>query len=211
MNIIEINNVNKSFKNIILFDNLTINFEKGKIYGIVGPNGSGKSVLFKMVCGFIYPDKGIIKVNGNLLNKENRFPTSFGILINKAGYLDDKNGFDNLKYLAMINNNIGDKEIRDWMIKFGLEPSLKTKVKDYSLGMKQKLGLCQAVMENQSVLILDEPFNALDKKSVQLVRQILLDLNKQGVTILMTSHIQEDINYLCEIIYEIDNQNLKIL
>lgn len=204
-------NVSKGFKGINIFEDLNITFEKEEIYGIVGPNGSGKSVLFKIICGFIFPDSGVIKINGNEMNLKNRFPTNFGIIIDRPGYLEDKSGYENLEYLALIRKKIGKDEIKTAMERVGLDPNLKTKVKNYSLGMKQKLALCQAIMEDQDVLLLDEPFNALDKSSVENIRNLLLDLHKQSKTIFITSHNQMDIDLLCTKVYEIDNQKLKLI
>ncbi|MCQ4925159.1 ABC transporter ATP-binding protein [Tissierella carlieri] len=211
MSLVEMINVSKGFKGINIFEDLNITFEKEEIYGIVGPNGSGKSVLFKIICGFIFPDSGVIKINGNEMNLKNRFPTNFGIIIDRPGYLEDKSGYENLEYLALIRKKIGKDEIKTAMERVGLDPNLKTKVKNYSLGMKQKLALCQAIMEDQDVLLLDEPFNALDKSSVENIRSLLLDLHKQNKTIFITSHNQMDIDLLCTKVYEIDNQKLKLI
>jgi ABC-2 type transport system ATP-binding protein len=209
MSLIEIKGVSKSFKKVQIFENLNMSFEKGGMYGIVGPNGCGKSVLFKLICGFFLPDSGTIEIEGKMLNKNNRFPTNFGIIIDRPGYIDDKTGFENLKYLAMIQNKIRDEQIIKTMEKLGLDPKSKTKVKSYSLGMKQKLALCQAIMEEQEVLILDEPFNALDESSVETVRGIILNLHKEGKTIILTSHNQEDIDLLCKTVYRVNNYNLE--
>lgn len=211
MSLVEMINVSKGFKGINIFEDLNLTFEKEEIYGIVGPNGSGKSVLFKMICGFIFPDLGVIKINGNEMNLKNRFPTNFGIIIDRPGYLEDKSGYENLEYLALIRKKIGTGEIRAAMEKVGLDPDLNTKVKNYSLGMKQKLALCQAIMEEQDVLLLDEPFNALDKSSTENIRNLLLDLHKQNKTIFITSHNQIDIDLLCTKVYEIDSKGLKLI
>ncbi|MCS1352624.1 ABC transporter ATP-binding protein [Mechercharimyces sp. CAU 1602] len=208
MALIEIVNVSKSYKGNTLFENIDLTIEKGHIYGIVGSNGSGKSVLFKMMCGFVFPDEGTIRVRGMELGKNKRFPDGFGIIIDRPGYMDNLTGFDNLKALAMIKQQISDEQISSVMKLVGLQPHAKQKVKNYSLGMKQKLALAQAIMEEQQILILDEPFNALDQESVDNIRQLLLTFREEGRTIILTSHNQEDIHFLCDHIYRIQNYKL---
>lgn len=211
MCLIELRNVSKSFKGLSLFENLSVSFEKGKIYGIVGHNGSGKSVLFKMMCGFVFPDKGSVIVNGEELGKNKRFPNNFGIIIDKPGFLGDKTGFENLRYLADIQNKISDEKIKVVLEKVGLSHTIMQKVKNYSLGMKQKLAIAQAIMEDQDVLLLDEPLNGLDVDSVENIRDLLKNLNKQGKTIFLTSHNNEDIDILCDHVFRVRNYSLEQL
>lgn len=211
MALIEMNKVSKSFNGLILFEGIDLTIEEGKIYGIIGHNGSGKSVLFKMMCGFIFPDSGTIRVRGEELGKNKRFPAGFGIIIDRPGYMAHQTGFENLKSLAMIQGKISDDVIRKTMEKVGLQPDAKQKVKNYSLGMKQKLALAQAIMEDQQVLILDEPFNALDIDSIENIRKLLLSFKEEGRTIILTSHNQEDINLLCDQVYRIRNFKLELL
>ncbi|KOS61645.1 ABC transporter ATP-binding protein [Lysinibacillus agricola] len=208
MALIELINVSKSFKNNPIFTDISVRFEKGYIYGITGNNGSGKSVLFKMICGFIPPDEGSIVIDPDYMELKTKFPKNFGIIIDRPGYDSSKNGFDNLKTLAIIQNLVSDGEIKNAMKIVGLDPNNKQKVKHYSLGMKQKLSLAQAIMENQQVLILDEPFNALDSESVENIRKLLLDYKNNGKTIFITSHNQEDIDLLCDHVLTIDNYKL---
>jgi len=211
MELIELRDVSKSYKGLVIFEGINLKIEEGKIYGIVGHNGSGKSVLFKLICGFIFPNSGSVFVRGEELGKSIRFPDNFGIIIDRPGYLANKTGFENLKSLAMINGKISDEVIRHTMKEVGLDPSAQQNVKNYSLGMKQKLALAQAFMENQEVLILDEPFNALDIDSVDLIRKVLLSYKENGKTIILTSHNQEDINLLCDKVYRIRNYKLEAL
>ncbi|WJY26565.1 ABC transporter ATP-binding protein [Sporosarcina trichiuri] len=211
MTLIELKNVSKSYKGLILFDKINLQVEEGEIYGIIGHNGSGKSVLFKLICGFVLPDNGAVFVRGQELGKSIRFPDGFGIIIDRPGYLPNSTGFENLKSLAMIKNEISDEVIRNTMIRVGLQPDIEQKVKNYSLGMKQKLALAQAIMEDQKVLILDEPFNALDFDSVKKIRELLLACKKEGKTIILTSHNQDDINLLCDKVYRINNCKLDSL
>lgn len=208
MEIISIKNVTKSFKNIELFNDINIDFHRGKIYGLIGHNGSGKSVLFKMICGFVKPDSGEINIHPDFMDTKHDFPKSFGIIIDRPAYISNKTGFENLKRLAGIQNTISEEDIKKTMNQVGLDWSAKQKVRNYSLGMKQKLSIAQAIMENQEVLILDEPFNGLDKNSVTSIRELLLDLNKRGKTIILTSHNQEDIDALCDVVYKIQNLNI---
>ncbi|WP_089610615.1 ATP-binding cassette domain-containing protein [Dehalobacterium formicoaceticum] len=198
MSLINIQNISKSFKGIPLFENASAQFDEGKIYGIIGQNGSGKSVLFKMICGFMRPDAGEITIDPAYRTRKTNFPKNFGIIIDRPGYIAGKTGFENLKRLADIQQLISDQEIRQAMTLVGLNPDAKQKVKNYSLGMKQKLALAQAFMENQEVLVLDEPFNALDFDSVHTIRQLLLNFKQKGKTIILTSHNKEDIDLLCD-------------
>lgn len=210
MSIIELENVSKSFNGVILFECVNLNINKGNIYGFVGPNGSGKSVLFKMVCGFIFPDGGSISVNGTEIgNNKNRFPENVGIILEKPGYIANKSGFENLKDLSLIRNKISDSMIRKTMKLAGLNPDSKQKVKNYSLGMKQKLAIVQAIMEDQKIIILDEPFNALDEDSVNKTRHLLRSLKDEGKTILLTSHNNEDIYSLCDYVFRINSKKIE--
>ncbi|MBY9080499.1 ATP-binding cassette domain-containing protein [Paenibacillus sp. HN-1] len=211
MKLIELVNVSKSFKGKALLNQINASFEQGKIYGITGPNGSGKSVLFKLICGFIKPDGGEIHIHPKYRNKHADFPSDFGIIIDRPGYLGGQTGYENLKKWAEIQHKIGDQEIQNTMRLVGLEPAARQKMRSYSLGMKQKIALAQAIMENQEVLILDEPFNALDIESVQKIRELLLNYKQAGKTIILTSHNQEDIDILCDQVFQIRDQRLEII
>ncbi|MFJ7842230.1 ATP-binding cassette domain-containing protein [Lysinibacillus sphaericus] len=212
MSIIQLENVSMKYKNNLLFENVNLNINKGKIYGITGPNGTGKSVLFKIICGFIFPTTGIVKIDAQHIgNEKRRFPDNFGVIIDRPGFISNKTGYENLKDLALIRNKIDDDSIYDSMELVGLDPNASQKVKDYSLGMKQKLAIAQAIMENQDVLILDEPFNALDADSVEKIRELLLNFKNRGKTILITSHNQSDIDYLCDEVYRINNCKLEYI
>ncbi|MVP01925.1 ABC transporter ATP-binding protein [Paenibacillus lutrae] len=209
MTVINLDNVSKSYKGIQLFEHATAAFDQGKIHGIVGHNGSGKSVLFKMICGFIHPDAGQITIDPVYRDKRSHFPVNFGIIIDRPGYIGGITGYENLKRLADIQGRITPQEIRQAMTQVDLNPNAEQKVKNYSLGMKQKLALAQAIMEKQEVLILDEPFNALDADSVHSVRELLLAFKKEGKTILLTSHNQEDIDLLCDQVFRIHRYALE--
>lgn len=205
---IEINNLNKEINNRAIIKNINVKFEKGKIYGIVGRNGSGKSMFFKSICGLTNRDSGEIKFfKKSLLNGD--FPRDTGIIIENPGFLPQYSAFKNLKILASINNNVTDERINECIDLVGLSSSDKRPVRKYSLGMKQKLGIAQALMEYPKILILDEPMNGLDSESVDMVRNLLLGLKKQGVTIVLASHNTEDIDSLCDEVYKIDGGELK--
>lgn len=205
---IELKNVTKRFSGKTVLENVSLSVEKGEAVGLVGGNGSGKSVLFKIICGFLKPDAGEVFVNGRKLGSKEDFPENMGVFINSPGFIGLYSGYKNLEFLANIRGVAGDREIRDAMQKVGLDPSDKTKVDNYSLGMKQKLGLAQAIMENQEILVLDEPFNALDFKTYNDIKESLRLLSAEEKTILMTSHNYEDIEQLCERVYMIDDGRL---
>ena len=205
---IEISHVSKSFQTYRALDDISLDIEKGKIYGIIGRNGSGKTVLFKCICGFLKTDSGEIKVDGKIIGKEIEAPQNAGIIIENPGFLPAYSGCQNLKFLADINKKIGKREIRDVLEKVGLDPTMKKPVGKYSLGMRQRLGIAQAIMENPSLLILDEPMNGLDYQGGKDVRKILLDLKAEGKTILLASHNREDIAFLCDETVHIDHGKL---
>lgn len=209
--IISLNQVSKSFSGRRVLSDVSLNIEKGSTVGIVGSNGSGKSVLFNIICGFLVPDSGQVRVRGQVLGKGRDFPENVGVLINSPGFIGLNTGLQNLRYLAGIRGVAGEKEIRLAMQKTGLDPEDKTKVEHYSLGMKQKLGIAQAIMENQDILILDEPFNALDYKTYNDTKEIIRVLQAEGRTILMTSHNYDDLETLCTHIYAIEEGKLGVL
>lgn len=208
---IKVEDVSKQYNGVNILTDINLEIEKGTTVGIVGSNGSGKSVLFKIISGFTAPDKGNVWIRDKKLGKDMDFPEDMGIFINSPGYISLYNGFKNLKLLADIRGNIDDKKIASTMELVGLNPNNKTKVDDYSLGMKQKLGIAQAIMENQDIVILDEPFNSLDYKTYNDIKEIITKLQAQNKTIMLTSHNFEDIQELCDIIYIIEEGRLEIL
>lgn len=206
---IKIENITKSYNDITILNNINLEVKKGETVGIIGSNGSGKSVLFKVICGFISPDSGSAYIRNLKLGDKIDFPEDMGVFINEPGYISIYNGFQNLKFLADINNKIDDKKIKMTMEKVGLNPNNKVKVQDYSLGMKQKLGIAQAIMEDQDIIVLDEPFNSLDYKTYDDIKNIVKYLKEECKTILLTSHNFEDIEQLCDTIYIIEEGELK--
>ncbi|QBJ74259.1 multidrug ABC transporter ATP-binding protein [Clostridium chauvoei] len=204
-NVIEIVNYTKIFKGTTVLKNINLNIIRGKCYRIVGRNGSGKTLILKSICGFIKPTSGYVMVNGLKIGFDVDFPDDVGALIEQPGFLPNYNAFDNLKFLAKIRNKIGNEEIEKILKFVELYPIDNKLVKEYSLGMKQRLGIAQAIMEDPEILILDEPFNGLDKEGVKNLKEKLIELKEKGKTILMTSHIYQDIEELSDYIYEVDN------
>ena len=206
--IIKVDKVIKKFGSDIALNNVSIEFERGKIYGIVGRNGSGKTVLFKTIIGFLKPASGRVIVDGKEIGKDTDFADNIGIIIETPGFLSSYSGYKNLEYLAGIKNIIRKEEIKESMERVGLDPNSKKKVGKYSLGMRQRLGIAQAIMENPDILILDEPMNGLDNQGVEDVREILLNLKDEGKSIILASHNKEDIEVLCDEVYEMDHGKL---
>lgn len=207
--VITVQDVTKRYGAATVLDHVSIAFKKGKIYGIVGRNGSGKTVLFKTIIGYVKPTNGCVVVNGKEIGKDVDFAENIGIIIENPGFLKNYSGYKNLKYLAGIRKKIGKEEIWESMTMVGLEPDNKKKVGKYSLGMRQRLGIAQAIMENPDILILDEPMNGLDNQGVEDIRNILLQLKEQGKTIVLASHNKEDIELLCDEVFEMDHGKLK--
>ena len=201
---VEIEGVTKRFGEDLVLKKVDLILEKGKVYGIVGNNGSGKTVLMKCICGFLPPTAGTIRVFGKRIGVDRDFPESLGLIIETPGFLTNQTGIQNLKILADLNRKIGETEIRQVLKKVGLDPDMKKPVGKYSLGMRQRLGIAQAIMEDPKFLILDEPFNGLDKNGVAEIRSLHLELKKEGKTILLASHNEEDIRILCDRVYEMD-------
>ena len=199
-----IENATKKFGTQTVLNNVSLTLEDGKIYGFVGQNGCGKTVLFKSICGFIYLDRGTITVDGKVIGKDIDIIKDAGIIIESPGFLPNYSAFKNLKFLTMIKDNIGDEQIKSTLISVGLDPESKKVVGKFSLGMRQRLGIAQAIMENPHILILDEPMNGLDKRGVEDIRKILMDLEKKGKLILLASHNPLDIDILCDCVYELD-------
>ncbi|MBE6869134.1 MAG: ATP-binding cassette domain-containing protein [Ruminococcus albus] len=204
MDIIEVKSVNLTISKTQILKDINVNFEQGKIHGLIGRNGSGKTMLMKCICGFIKPTSGEIIVDGKRVGKDVDFPQNMGFIIETPGFIPYYSGYKNLKLLAGLNNKIGKEQVRESMQQVGLDPDLRRHVRKYSLGMRQRLGLAQAIMENPNVLILDEPFNGLDKDGVKDMRKYLLDYKEQGKTILICSHSMEDISILCETVHEME-------
>ena len=199
-----IENLRKSFGEEEILHGICREFETGKIHGIVGNNGSGKTVMMKCICGFLRPDEGHVFVNGYEVGKDIDFPEDMGIIIETPGFLPGVTGMKNLKLLASLRGIADDRRIRQTIERVGLDSKLRKPVSKYSLGMRQRLGIAQAIMEDPSLLILDEPFNGLDKHGVAKIRSLIKELRAEGKTILLASHNQADIDELCDTVCEMD-------
>lgn len=206
---IKICEVSKKFKTDLILDHISLNMEEGKIYGFVGQNGSGKTVLFKLIAGLIKADSGEIVIAEKRLGIDIDFPENMGIMIETPGFLNQYSAYKNLEYLAKIKNRISNEEIKKAISMLGLDPNDKKRVGKYSLGMRQRLGIAQAIMENPKLLILDEPMNSLDEEGIMLVREILKKMRENGTTVLISSHYKDDIDILCDSVYEVKKGALK--
>lgn len=200
----EIKYLTKKFGDKVVLDHVSIQMESGKIYGFVGRNGSGKTMLMKHILGFIYPTSGAVYIDEKEIGKDIPAPEHVGAIIENPGFLPEYSGYKNLRLLAMIKGVIGKQEIKDAMRLVGLDGDSRQHVRKYSLGMKQRLGLAQAMMENPDLLLLDEPMNGLDHDGVREIRKVLLEQKQQGKLIIIASHNREDIEVLCDEIYYFD-------
>lgn len=207
---IDVQNLSMVFgKEQVLFD-VNHGFEQGRIHGIAGNNGSGKTVLMKCICGFLRPTQGRVLVDYQVIGVDCDFPDDLGLIIETPGFLPNLSGYKNLAILAKLRGRIGEKQLCDTMVRVGLDPDLKRPVGKYSLGMRQRLGIAQAIMENPAILVLDEPFNGLDKHGVADMRALFADLRTQGKTILLASHNAQDIEALCDTVCEMDAGRLTV-
>ncbi|MGN0670934.1 MAG: ATP-binding cassette domain-containing protein [Oscillospiraceae bacterium] len=209
MSVIEVKNVTKKWGNNTVLNAVNLTAERAEIIGIIGHNGSGKTVLMKCICGFITLDSGEITVSGKRIGRDIDIPKNIGLIIETPGFLPNFSGFSNLWQLAKIRGKIGKNDVREVVEKVGLNSHDKKHVGKYSLGMRQRLGIAQAIMENPDILILDEPMNGLDKNSVNDMRELFLRLKSDGKTIIIASHNSADIDVLCNKVFEIDKGNLK--
>lgn len=208
MSAVEIAHLTKKLKGKTILSDISMALDTGAAYGFYGHNGSGKSMLFRAIAGLIYPTEGTVKVFGKTLGKDVSFPDSLGIIIESVGFWPYYTGFENLKVLASIKRLISDSEIRCAMERVGLNPDDKRTYSKYSLGMKQRLGIAQAVMERQNLILLDEPTNALDEDGIKRVRAIIQDEVKRGACVLIASHNREDLTLLCSRFFRMDGGRL---
>ena len=206
-----LDHVTKKYVNQIVLSNVSVTFENGSIHGIVGRNGSGKTQLFKAICGYITPDHGSVTVDGERVGKDVDFPTHIGLLIESPGFLPNYSGLFNLELLAAINTTLNKEDLIAILAMVGLETARNKKVSAYSLGMRQRLGIAQAIMDNPKLIILDEPFNGLDNEGVQEIRCLLLNLKQAGKTILLASHNANDIDALCDTVHKMEAGTISTL
>ena len=207
--IIEVKNVYKSFKNIEVMHDVSLQADAGSICGIIGRNGAGKTVLFKCICGFLQTDRGEIQIEGKAVGKDKSTLSNLGIIIESPGFLRHYSGYKNLEFLMGLNGKADREKINAVLDLVGLAEQKNKKVGKYSMGMRQRLGIAQAIMEEQNILILDEPMNGLDNQGVEDIRKLLLKLKEKGTAILLASHNQEDIRQLCDFVYEMDSGRIQ--
>lgn len=205
--IVKLDSVSKSFKMDSVLTDVSVEFEQGKIYGIVGKNGAGKTVLFKVIAGFLRPTSGHVYVKDKEIGVNSDFAEDIGLIIETPGFLSQYSAYKNLEYLASIRNKITEKEIREAIRLVGLDDKSKKKVGKFSLGMRQRLGIAQAIMENPELIILDEPMNGLDKNGIAIVKDLLRKLKEEGKTIIMASHYAEDME-ICDEVFEMEDGKL---
>lgn len=209
-NTIKIEHVSKQFRSETVVKDVSVELEGGNIYGIVGKNGSGKTVLLKMIAGYLHPAPGAVYVGKQRIGDDIDFPRNMGLIIETPGFLSQYSGYDNLKYLADIRGVIGKDEIWKAMERVGLDPKSHKKVGKYSLGMRQRLGIAQAIMEDPDILLLDEPMNGLDQKGIEEIRELLQELRQEGKLIIITSHYKEDVE-ICDKVFQMNNGELFLL
>ncbi|MBQ2970995.1 MAG: ATP-binding cassette domain-containing protein [Ruminococcus sp.] len=198
-----IKNFTKKLSHNYVLSDINLELESGKIYGFVGENGSGKTMLMRAICGLILPTMGYVEIDGRIVGKDISFPDNVGVLIENPGFIPGYSGFRNLKVLAQIKNKISNDKITETLEKVGLDPNDKKSFRKYSLGMKQKLGIAAAIMENPELLILDEPFNGLDEDSVNNIRNLIIESKKPNNIIILSCHDNQEIEIMCDEIVEI--------
>ncbi|WP_328587807.1 ATP-binding cassette domain-containing protein [Konateibacter massiliensis] len=201
---IKISEITKKYENITVLNHVSLEFLEGTITGLIGRNGSGKTMILKALCGFIKLDEGVISVDGETFDDITKTGIPVGAIIETPGFLSQYSGFKNLEFLSLIQKRIDKKKIKETMELVGLNPDEKKPVGKYSLGMRQRLGIAQALMEEPDILLLDEPMNGLDNIGVKQMQQLFLELKKKGKTIVLASHNREDIQLLCDYVVELD-------
>lgn len=208
---IEILNYTKNLSHNCVLNNINLTLESGRIYGFTGKNASGKTMLMRAICGLITPSSGEVKIDGKILGKDISFPESVGVLIENPGFTSSYSGFNNLKFLAQIQNRINNEDIKNTLKKVGLDPNDKKSFRKYSLGMKQKLGIAAAIMENPKLLILDEPFNALDEETAEKIRKIILSYRNEDHIVILSCHDREELETLCDVIIKIQSGSISTI
>ena len=203
--VIEVSHVNKNFRDNKVLKDVSLRCESGKIYGLVGHNGSGKTVLFKIICGFLSCDEGTVSVDGKIMGKDKDMLTEAGIIIEDPGFLRNWSAYHNLEFLYTIRNKKDKAYLYSVLKKVGLDPKMKRPVGKFSLGMRQRFAIAQAIMEDPGILILDEPMNGLDKNGVEEIRRLLLQMKQENKLIILASHNREDIEVLCDEVYEMED------
>jgi ABC-2 type transport system ATP-binding protein len=202
--VVELKQVEKKIRGVTVLHDISLRLESGRVYGLRGKNGCGKTMLMRLMCGLIRATSGTVSIDGEVLGRDISFPRSVGALIENPAFINGYTGFQNLKILADIQGKIGEERIREALVQVGLDPDDKRKYRKYSLGMKQRLGIACAFMENPDLVVLDEPINALDEKGVLLVREILDGLRKRGALVVIACHDPEEMAQLADEIYQME-------
>ena len=200
---VRVENVVKRFGNQVVLDHVSVDFTRGQIHGIIGRNGSGKTVFLKVICGFLRPEEGTIHIDGRMVEYQAPMK-NIGIIIESPGFISGLSGLKNLEMLASLRGVISRDDVFEVLRKVGLDPADRKPVGKYSMGMRQRLGIAQAIMEKPELLILDEPMNGMDNQGAEDIRFLLLELKNAGTTILLASHSREDVNILCDTVHEMD-------
>lgn len=209
MSVLKIDNVCKTIKDQVILENISLELQSGDVYGLIGRNGSGKTMLLRSIAGLMKPTSGTITYNGKLLYKDLSFLPSIGIVIENIDLYPEFTGFDNLMMLSRVKGTIGKSEVENALKRVGLDPHDKRTVRKYSLGMRKKLSIAQAIMEMPDVILLDEPTSALDEQSVDDIRRIIKEEKERGALIIITSHNSDDISILCDKIYKMENGKIR--
>ena len=209
--VVKFNSYTKKYGENIVLNDINFTLKEGVSCGIIGRNGSGKTLLLKAICGLITPSEGEVEVFGKTIGKDIDFPESIGLIIETPGFLPNLTGMKNLEILASLSGKIDKKKIEEAISFVGLDPNDKKTVKKYSLGMKQRLGIAQAIMEEPKLIILDEPMNSLDENGVKDVRKYILKQKEKGVSLILTSHNKDDIELLCDTVYSMDNGKISLV
>ena len=209
--IITLDHVSKSYRQQQVLKDISVSFAKGRIHGIIGRNGSGKTQMFKVIAGYVLPDHGTVVVNGEKIGVKTDFPRHLGMLIETPGFLPAYSGLFNLQMLAAMNTKLTREKLLNTLHNVGLDNAIHKKVGQYSLGMRQRLGIAQAIMDEPQIIILDEPFNGLDNAGVKEIRSLLVNLRNEGKTILLSSHHAEDIKALCDTVHEMESGKIQTI
>lgn len=206
---IEVHEYEKVISSNKLLSNINMSLSSGNIYGFQGKNGSGKTMLMRAISGLILPTSGYVEVDGKRIGKDIDFPQDIGALIENPGFIGSYSGFKNLKLLASLKNKVKDEQICKLMKQLALDPNDEKKYRKYSLGMKQKLGIIAAIMEEPEIIILDEPFNALDEKSCEIVNEMLFKIKANNKIIIIACHDKEELFKIADVVYVIENGEVK--
>ncbi|AYG01121.1 ABC transporter ATP-binding protein [Lactococcus allomyrinae] len=201
---LEVKHLTIKRKKQFILDNVSISADLGQVVGFIGQNGSGKSMLFKAICGFAIVDKGSVTVGNETIGKDVDFPSKTGMLIESPGFINSMSGYQNLYSLSLLTNNVSKQDVLELLKLVGLYEKREKKVSKYSLGMKQRLGIAQALMGNPNLIILDEPFNGLDNQGIELLLDIIENLKRINKLVLLTSHRNEDLKRVCDRYYYVE-------